>query len=126
MPHTPAEPQGFNFTVELALKNPSMRMMISDREKLAFKKPKKKATEDCIKHFMACTYQLWSHISMKEHSSIRNSAFEGFINNKRTKDVTAQTVNAIANEPLQPLGTLEQMQIKVAHEEARNEFDKLQ
>ena len=48
---------------------------------------------------MACAYQLWNQVSMTEYYCISNAAFEGFISNKHTKNVTAQTANAVANEP---------------------------
>ena len=81
---------------------------------------------DYVKYFLTCTVLLWSNICYSEYSSIGNASFEGWLSNKKTKDVSAETANAVNNEPLRPPSTIGDMQSNIASQAAQSEFARLQ
>ena len=94
--------------------------MLTANEIKSFIEAKKLVTEDYAKHFGGCTHVLWSNVSEHEYSSIGDASFQCWLANKKTKDISAETANAIANEPRQPPGTIGQIQSEIASTAARS------
>ena len=97
----------------------------SDHEVRVFKTAKKLAMIDCVKCFITCTVLLWSNACDNEHSSTGSACFEGWLSNKKTKDATTETANAVNNGQRQPLDTIGDAQSKAASQGAQSEFDNL-